>query len=103
MLAEGVVGGFQIDQDLNRRESAVEGRRIGRILRQARVGPLRNIAHRRHDVAFDQPRLQEVGHHLIDILLARARHLRQRKRGHRRPWRQRARSTPAPKKLRHQF
>jgi hypothetical protein len=81
--ADGVVGGFQIDQDLDRRESAVEGRRIGRILRQARVGPFRNIAHRCHHVAFDQPRLQEVRHHLIDILLARARYLRQRKLGNR--------------------
>ena len=81
MLAEGVVGGFQIDQDLKRRQAAVEGRRIGRILRQTRVGPFRHVAHRRHDVAFNQPGLQEVGHHHLDILLARARDLRQSKRG----------------------
>ena len=83
MLAEGLVGGFQIDQDLKRRKAAVEGRRIGRILRQTRVGPFRNIAHRRHHVAFNQPRLQEVRHHHLDILLARPRDLRQRKRGRR--------------------
>ena len=41
---------------------------------------VRDVAHGCHDVAFDQPGVQEVTHHHIDVLLACPRDLRKRER-----------------------
>jgi hypothetical protein len=49
---EGVGSRFQIDQDLKRRQAAVEGGRIGHVLRQARVGAFGDVAQGGHGVAL---------------------------------------------------
>ena len=76
--ADRVVRGLETAHQLKRRHAAIERRRVGRILREARVGPLRDVPHRRDDVAFDQPGLQEIVRHHVDGLFAGPRDPRQR-------------------------
>jgi hypothetical protein len=69
------VCGLQVGHQLKRRQATIERRRIVAILREAGVRTFRDVAHGRHDIAFDQPGLEKIVDHDVDVRPAGARGL----------------------------